>query len=103
MSMIPTWVRGPACALALALTSAVAEAGETPGTLVCNPCRRCYDPCERVGPVRRVLRKVFLRPCPPPCPPVIVAPPTAPPVFLPPPVPAPVPVPVPGPAPVRLE
>jgi hypothetical protein len=88
MSMIPHWVRGLLCALALALVSMTAEAGETSATPVCGCCRRCYDPCQPVGPVRRFLRKVFLPRCPAPCPPAcplpVVIPPPAPAVFLPP-------------------
>ena len=90
--MIPNRVRGVVCALALVLVSGAAEAGETLATPVCHPCRkRCYDPCQPVGPVRRLLRRVFLRPCPPPCSPpcspLIVPAPSAPPVFLPAPTP----------------
>jgi hypothetical protein len=99
--MIPYRVRGLFCALALVLASGAVEAGEVVATPACHRCcRKCYDPCQPVGPVRRFLRKVFLRPCPPPpvplpvtCPPPVpvVTPAPGPAVFLPPSPSAPVP------------
>jgi hypothetical protein len=72
------------CALALG-AAGTASAGETPAELACNRCgttarKSCYDPCEPVGPIRRLWRSLFRRPCPP----TVVAAPLA----VPPPPPA---------------
>jgi hypothetical protein len=111
--MFPLPLRVLVCALVagLAVLPGRAAGGDgEPATFSLTCCRKkCYDPCEPVGPVRRFLRRVFLRPCPPPvvavapapvvlpAAPVPCAPPCAPPVPAPaPPVPAPAP-PVPAP------
>jgi hypothetical protein len=124
--MFPSRVRMFACALVLGAAVLPTRAADVPAVPVCGGCcapatapcyapaptcrvRKCYDPCEPVGPIRRFLRRVFLPPCPrccPPAPVVGVAP--APAIFVPPP-PAPVaappavdpgrPVPPPPPAP----
>src|SRR5262249_53974108 len=82
--MTPFRVAVLCCALVLSLAGA-ASADEVDATLTCchRHCgKKCYDPCEPVGPVRRFFRKVFLHPCPPPCPApvgvVFVPPPPAP-------------------------
>jgi len=60
----------PACALALA-TAGGLSAADTPAALACNRSGStsrygsCYDPYERVGPVRRMWRALFRAPCPP--------------------------------------
>lgn len=71
-----------ACA-ALALGLAPTARGDAPAELACRTGRAsvsgfaapgcCPDPCERVGPVRRLLRRIF-RPCCTPPPPRVVAP-----------------------------
>src|SRR5262245_1710185 len=92
------------CAV-VALGLAVPTArGDVPAAPACRTCRSattsafaapttCCDPCERVGPVRRLLRRIFRPCCAPPAPrcapPVVaVAPP---PVVAPPPMTAPLP------------
>jgi hypothetical protein len=104
--MFPLRVRVFACALVAAAAVLPVRAAEVPAVPVCGGCcapatppccapvptcrvRKCYDPCEPVGPIRRFLRRVFLPPCPrccPPAPVVGVAP--APAVFVPPSCPA---------------
>ncbi|MGL4555780.1 MAG: hypothetical protein ACRC33_31820 [Gemmataceae bacterium] len=76
--MIPPRDRLTLCALALGLACVPARAAEVEADLAC--CRKpfvagyrsCYDPCEPVGPVRRLFRAVFRVPCPPPAPPMMV-------------------------------
>ncbi len=87
----PLRVFGLTCALALGAAPLPARAQPLCGS--CRPAYRapaCYCPCERVGPVRRVLRRVFRPCCPPPAPvcavPVVAfpaAPVMAPRVFVP--------------------
>lgn len=78
------------CGCALLLGAAVRPASAEDGLFRpvcggCRPARACYEPCPPVGPIRRLLRRVFHPCCPPPrpaCPPVLpVAP--APPVVAP--------------------
>lgn len=110
--MAPKRVHGMFCALLLVLAG-TAQAGEPQATPVCGRSRscyagrRCYDPCQPVGPVRRFLRRVFLPRCPPPCPApcppaVTVVPAPRPAVFLPPAVPPVAPAP-PPPPPANLD
>jgi hypothetical protein len=85
-------VAAPVCALvALASARPVAAQPCCPPTVRYYAPARCCDPCPPVGPVRRLLRRVFRPCCPPPrpCPPVIVPAPVvipngAPRVFVPP-------------------
>ncbi len=90
--MIPPRVHVLLCALWVGAAALPAPAADAPAVLVGCHCKKCYDPCEPVGPVRRFLRRVFLRPCPP-APVAVVAVPSAPGCAPPPPAFAPAPAP----------
>lgn len=100
------------CALGLALAGGSLAAAEVPADLTCcrKPFTSCYDPCERVGPIRTLFRRVFRRPCPPVavvpvvsaapcCPPAAPVVPAAPPVRFGRPIPVNPPIDVPPPTP----
>ena len=62
-------IRGFSLCVAVLLVAGAARAGEVEATTVCRygPTTSYYpDPCCRVGPVRRFIRRVFHPCCPPP-------------------------------------
>ncbi|MBY0229531.1 MAG: hypothetical protein K2W96_09650 [Gemmataceae bacterium] len=68
--MIPSRILVSCCAFALLVGAA--PAADVPAQPACwghrAGYRSCYDPQERVGPIRRMWRALFRTPCPCPCP-----------------------------------